>query len=65
MTRTDFDARLEEWKVLYHDAETIDGNIDKGACWESLCNGWCLAKGMTLNEAYRFYNYYCIPNNVF
>ena len=47
---------IEEWKRLYSQAEEIDERSDKGgADWESLCVGWCLAKGLSFDEAFEFY----------
>ncbi len=46
-----------EWQAFYaQDNGEIDDLSDKGgADWESLCVGWCLAKGATAKEAFAFY----------
>ncbi len=46
-----------EWAAFYdNDTGEIDERADKGgADWESLCVGWCIAKGTTVEEAYAFY----------
>jgi hypothetical protein len=47
---------IEQWKSVYFLAQEIDSMADKGgADWESLCVGWCLAKGLSVEEAYDFY----------
>ncbi len=46
-----------EWQAFYTaDIGEIDNLSDKdGADWESLCVGWCMAKGTTAKDAYAFY----------
>lgn len=48
---------LEKWRLLYeNDGTQIDEMADKdSADWESLCVGWCMANGLTVNQAYDFY----------
>ncbi len=48
-----------EWLSFYADEPTTD-KIDRlsdkgGADWESLCIGWCMAKGTTVEDAFSFY----------
>ena len=47
---------VEEWRKVYNQHDEIDEMGDKGgADWESLCVGWCVAKGLTVEQAYDFY----------
>ena len=41
------------WKEFYD--ETSDNDLLADADFESLCVGWCLAKGLTVEESYDFY----------
>lgn len=56
---------LEQWKRAYFeldpekDASVVDLDL------ESVCFGFCLAKGLTLDDARRFYRGICIPAGVF
>jgi hypothetical protein len=46
----------EEWRKVHAQPEGIDALADKGgADWECLCVGWCLAKGLSIEDAYAFY----------
>ncbi len=51
------DELTAEWLTFYAaNTGEIDTLADKGgADWESLCVGWCMAKGATAQEAYEFY----------
>lgn len=59
------DILISEWKLVHAQAGPIDENADKGgADWRSLCVGWCLAKGLSVDDAYAFYQQ-MIPLNLF
>lgn len=45
---------IREWKVLYRRNEEIDEMIGSLNI-ESFCVGWCLGKGISLDEAVEFY----------
>ena len=47
---------LEEWRNVCSQSEHIEALSDHGNDWESLCVGWCLAKGLTAEQAYVFYS---------
>lgn len=56
---------VKEWTVIYAQADMIDESADKGgADWESLCVGWCLAKGLSIETSYWFYQQ-MIPRGLF
>ncbi len=44
---------VARWRVLYARVDEIDPGYLLH--WESLCIGWCLANGLTVDEAYAFY----------
>lgn len=47
---------IAEWRLIYAQASLIEEYSDKRAIdWESLCIGWCLAKGLSIKTAYAFY----------
>ena len=65
MTKERKEQLIEEWKLVYAQSQNIDKRSDHdGAEWESLCVGWCLAKGLTVNQAFKFYSD-MIPLNLF
>ena len=43
----------KEWKIWY-DANAAHSLLDQ-ADFESLCIGWCGAKGISIDEAFAFY----------
>lgn len=53
-----FDQLVKEWKVIYL---TLKSDLDNGywieqdSNFESICVGWCMAKGLTLTTALDFY----------
>jgi hypothetical protein len=50
------DALIEDWRKVYEQAEAIDELADKGGTdWCNLCVGWCLGKGLTVEQGYQFY----------
>lgn len=52
----DFKDLLSEWKKVYVQGEDIDSRSDHdGADWESLCVGWCIAKGLSVEDSFKFY----------
>jgi hypothetical protein len=52
----DYDKFVSEWSIVFAQADMIDESSDHGgADWESLCVGWAIAKGMTINQAFDFY----------
>jgi hypothetical protein len=57
-----FDQLRDEWKVTYLLLKTAgedDGDhsywINEESHYESICVGWCMAKGLTLIQALDFY----------
>jgi hypothetical protein len=56
-----FDCLRDEWKVTYLLLKTAgeDGDhsywVNEESHFESICVGWCMAKGLTLNQAMDFY----------
>lgn len=44
---------IEDWKKVYDDlcAHEFSAECD----FENFCWGWCMGKGLTLDEAYDFY----------
>lgn len=61
-----FEELIHEWGKLYkRQAKKIDELADKGAAdWESLCVGWCLGKGLSVEDSYKFYQA-MIPKGLF
>lgn len=59
-----FDELVNEWKIIYAQADELDEKIDRGVCMESLCVGWCMAKGLPIAAALHFYQS-MIPLNLF
>ena len=50
------DALLAKWVELFKRSKEIDAASDKeGAHWESLCIGWCMAQGLSVDDAVNFY----------
>lgn len=49
-------ALLAKWVELFRQSKKIDRASDKeGAHWESLCIGWCMAQGLSVDAAVEFY----------
>jgi hypothetical protein len=59
-------AQIAAWKKVYEtiaaEGETYGDNDDNHAYWvneeshfESICVGWCVAQGMSLDESLDFY----------
>ncbi len=51
------DELTAAWRIIYEtQSKEIDHNADHGgADWQSLCVGWCIGKGLSVSEAYNFY----------
>lgn len=62
-----FNELVKEWEILYNkhgkseeELEALsdderDELVYSDADWQSLCVGWCLGKGLTPPQGYRFY----------
>lgn len=47
---------INAWKEVYLHVEELDNRSATGnADWESLCVGWCIARGLTIEAAFEFY----------
>jgi hypothetical protein len=53
---------INEWRETYKRFNE-DSRLEN-ADYESLCVGWCVAKGLTIKEAFSFYQK-MIPLNLF
>ena len=56
-TRGQIETLIEEWRKIHEQSEAIDATSrHDGHDWQSLCIGWCLAKGLSLEESDEFYS---------
>ena len=48
---------IEDWRKIHERGAEIDETSrHDGHDWQSLCMGFCLGKGLSLDEAHAFYN---------
>ena len=51
----DYDKFVAEWSSVFAQADIIEENSDSGMDWEAICVGWSIAKGMSIRQAFDFY----------